>query len=304
LIKKEVKEIFEKLPFIGEVKFDEPMARHTSIGIGGPAEVMVFPEDVVSLKNLLITARERGILIFVIGSGTNLLIRDSGISGIAVSLKAMRIIRRIKETRIAVTLFAEAGVPLQELINFTKEHGYSGMEELAGIPGSLGGAIYMNAGSFGREVKDIVTSVSLMDMDGEIKILHKDELKFSYRASNIPQDLIILSANTLLKRDDPEDIGKRIKKFLKKRMDTQPLRERSAGCVFKNPQGDSAGRLIELAGCKGMRIGDVEVSNVHANFFINRQSATSEDFIKLMDTVRKKVKEHSGITLEPEIRII
>lgn len=307
-----LKEIFEELPFRGEVKFNEPLSGHTSLRIGGPAQVLVFPEDVVSLKNVLIMAKEQGIQVFIIGAGTNLLVRDSGIKGIVISLKELRKIAVIQPQRRktllgsteSVTLFVEAGVPLRELINFTKENGYSGIEELAGIPGTLGGAIYMNAGSFGREIKDVLAGIAVMNMDGKITVLEKGELKFSYRGCSIPEDSVILSANIVLKKDSPQDVGKHIKGFLGKRMNTQPVGEHSAGCVFKNPEGDSAGRLIDMAGCKGMRIGDVEVSSLHGNFFINRGRATSEDFIKLMEAVLAKVKEHSGIALEPEIRII
>lgn len=304
MIDRELKEMFEKGLFNGEIKFNEPMSAHTSLRIGGAAQVLAFPEDVVSLRNLLIMAKEKGIGVFILGAGTNLLVRDSGIRGIVISLKALRRIELIKDTRFGVTLFVEAGVPLSGFINFAKENGYSGIEALAGIPGTLGGAIYMNAGSFGMELKDVLAGIAVMDMNGRIAILEKDKLKFSYRGSDIPQDSVILSANIVLKKDSPRDVEKRIKGFLKKRMDTQPLGEPSAGCVFKNPQGDSAGRLIDMAGCKGMRIGDVEVSRLHGNFFINRGMATSEEFIKLMEVVKAKVKGHSGITLEPEIKII
>lgn len=307
-----VKEIFETGLLCGEVKFNEPLSGHTSLRIGGPARVLVFPDDAVSLKNVLVMAKEQGIPIFIIGAGTNLLVRDSGINGIVISLKELRRIAVIQpqSRKIfwggteSVTLFVEAGVPLRELISFTKENGYSGIEELAGIPGTLGGAIYMNAGSFGREIKDVLAGIALMNMDGKITVLEKDELKFSYRGCSIPEDSVILSANIVLKKDSPEDVGRRIKEFIEKRMNTQPIGEHSAGCVFKNPPQDSAGRLIDMAGCKGMRIGDVEVSSLHGNFFINRGRATSEDFIKLMEIVKAKVKEHSGITLEPEIKII
>ncbi len=309
---REVKEIFETGLFRGEVKFNEPLSWHTSLRIGGPARVFVFPDDAVSLKNVLIMAKEDGIPIFIIGAGTNLLVRDSGINSIVISLRELRRISVIQpqsreifqDGTEGVTLFVEAGVPLRELINFTKENGYSGIEELAGIPGTLGGAIYMNAGSFDREIKDVLAGIALMNMDGKITLLEKDELKFSYRGCSLPEDSVILSANIVLKKDSPEDVGRRIKEFIEKRMNTQPIGERSAGCVFKNPPQDSAGRLIDMAGCKGMRIGDVEVSNLHGNFFINRGRATSEDFIKLMEIVKAKVKEHSGIILEPEIKII
>lgn len=316
MIDKELKEIFETGLFRGKIKFDEPMSTHTSLKIGGPVEIMVFPEDVVSLKNVLIVTKKQRIPVFVLGAGTNLLVKDNGVEGIAISLKAFRKIEIISSLQSSplrgrgqgevrnVTLLVDAGVALKSLINFAREKGYSGIEALAGIPGTIGGAIYMNAGSFDTEIKDVIDSIAVMDMDGKITILRKDELNFSYRSSNIPDDLVILSANIVLKKDSTENVAGRIREFLGKKMRTQPIKEHSAGCVFKNPLGNSAGRLIDIAGCKGMRIGDVEVSTVHANYFINKGRATCDDFIKLMDIVKEKVKEHSKITLEPEIKII
>jgi len=302
---KDVKEILEKGLFRGEIKFDEPMAAHTSLKIGGPVEIMVFPEDPVSLKNVLLAAGKEKIPVFIIGAGTNLLAGDRKIKGIAISLKAFRNIELTRETNDKnVGLFVEAGVPLGNLVNFAKKEGYAGIETLAGIPGSFGGAVSMNAGSFGTEVKDVLVSVAVMNMDGEIIILERDKLRFSYRSSNLPDDLIILSANIVLGKDSPEDVTKCIKKLLRKKRLTQPLGEPSAGCVFKNPVGDTAGRLIDAAGCKGMRAGDVEVSTVHANYFINKGRAACKDFVRLMNAVKAKVKRYCGVTLEPEIRII
>ncbi|MBI5051106.1 MAG: UDP-N-acetylmuramate dehydrogenase [Nitrospirae bacterium] len=302
---KEIKEIFETGLFIGRIKFDEPMSAHTSLKIGGPVEIMIFPEDVVSLKNVLVVAKMQKIPVFVLGAGTNLLVRDKGLEGIAISLKAFKKIEVIQDdTEKNVSLFAEAGVLLKSLINFTKERGYSGMEALSGIPGMLGGAVYMNAGSFGTEIMDMLSSIAVISMDGMITMLNREEIKFSYRSSNLPDDLIILSANVALRKDTPDNVSRRAREFLKKKVLTQPLKERSAGCVFKNPAQDSAGRLIDAAGCKGMRLGDAEVSMLHANYFINRGRASSKDFIELMEAVKIKVKEYSGITLEPEIKII
>lgn len=291
--------------FRGEVRLDEPMSAHTYLKIGGPAELMVFPEDPMSLQNLLVLAGRERIPVFVFGGGTNLLVSDSGLRGIAVSLRAFRNIRLAKGSDDkTATLFVEAGVPLGKIISFMKENGYSGIEPLAGIPGTFGGAVYMNAGSFGMEIKDVLISVAVMNMDGRIMILGKDKLQFTYRSSNLSGDLIILSANIILKKDTPGAVAARVKEFIGKKSVAQPLGEASAGCVFKNPEGDAAGRLIDAAGCKGMRIGDAEVSSLHANFFINKGSATAEDFMELMNLVKAKVEQHSGITLMPEIKIV
>jgi UDP-N-acetylmuramate dehydrogenase len=312
-----VREIFEKGLFKGEIKFNEPMSNYTSLKIGGPVEIMVFPEDPVSLRNVLAAAAREKIPFFVLGAGTNLLTRDSGVEGVAVSLRAFKSIEMIqnlekvaphllqgKDSEAVAGFFVGAGVALASLINFTKKQGYSGIEALAGIPGSFGGAVYMNAGSFGTEIKDVLISVALMTADGRIEILEKSNLNFTYRRSNIPDNSAVLSANIVLKKDSPERVSERVMEFLKKKKNTQPIGKPSAGCVFKNPEGDSAGRLIDSAGCKGMRIGDVEVSRLHANYFINIGRAVCRDFIELMEIVKKKVKESSGIDLEPEVKII
>jgi len=294
-----------KVRFRGEVRLDEPMSNHTYLKIGGPAEIMAFPEDPLSLQNLLVLADREKIPVFVLGEGTNLLVRDSGIMGIVISLRDFRNIRLTKGSDDKmVTLFVEAGTPWRSLMRFVKENGYSGIEALAGIPGSFGGAVYMNAGSFGREIKDVLVSVAVMNIKGRIMILGKEKLQFTYRSSNLSDDLIILSANILLTKDAPGAVAARIKEYIAKKSVTQPLGEASAGCVFKNPEGDAAGRLIDAAGCKGMRRGGAEVSSMHANFFVNKGKATSEDFLELMNIVKEKVKHYSGVTLMPEIKIV
>ncbi|MDH4028746.1 MAG: UDP-N-acetylmuramate dehydrogenase [Nitrospirota bacterium] len=299
-----MKEIFEKGLFKGEIKFDEPLSAHTSLRIGGPVDIMVFPEDPVSLKNVLAAAHRESIPVHVIGGGTNLLAGDGRVGGIAVSLRAFSNIENTRETTEEhVVLYAGAGVPLAALVNFSRRNGYSGIEALSGIPGYLGGAVYMNAGSFGTEIKDVIVSVAVMNMQGDISIMDRDRIAFSYRSSNLPEGLLILSANIRLKKDRPEDVDRRANEFLERKRASQPG-GLSAGCVFKNPGADSAGRLIDAAGCKGMRVGAVEVSAVHANYFINKGGATARDFIELMDAVRERVRDNSGIELEPEIKFI
>ncbi|MBI4690133.1 MAG: UDP-N-acetylmuramate dehydrogenase [Nitrospirae bacterium] len=294
--------------FSGEVRFMEYMKNHTSLRIGGTADVFASPHDVVSLKNLLIALKNKGIPFVPVGGGTNLLVKDGGIGGVVVSVRNFRRIVPLKEENDRVYFFVESGVPLQKLVSFTKENGYSGIEGLAGIPGGIGGAIAGNAGAFGYEIKNVLVSATVMHSGGEIDTISADELGLEYRSSKMPAGSIMLSANIKLMRDVKEDIEKRIEGFLREKREKQPLSELSAGCVFKNPESAStsggAGRLIDEAGCKGMRIGDVEVSTVHANFFVNKGNATASDFVRLMDGVRKKVMEMFGVGLEPEIRIV
>jgi UDP-N-acetylmuramate dehydrogenase len=291
--------------FKGEMRFSEFMSLHTTLRIGGPVDVMVFPDSAMALKNLLLLATKERIQTFVLGGGSNLLVGDRGIRGMAISLRSFRNVELVKETGNGeVVLFVEAGIPLGNLINYTRRYGYSGIEALSGIPGTFGGAVYCNAGSFGIEIKDVISSVVTMDREGRIRVFKGDEIGFSYRSSNLPEELMILSGCIILRRDDPEAVKMRMREFLHKKALTQPLSEPSAGCVFKNPDGYTAGRLIDEAGCKGMRVGDIEVSSVHANYFVNKGNATCKDFIRLMAQVRERVRRLSGVVLEPEIRII
>jgi UDP-N-acetylmuramate dehydrogenase len=290
--------------FSGEVKFMEPMKAHTYLQIGGPADVFACPRDTVSLENTLAALNEERIPFVTVGGGTNILVKDGGIYGVVISLKNFRRSDIAKEEKDMVLFFAESGTPLQKLVSFSKENGYSGIEGLAGIPGSVGGAIAGNAGAFGYSIKNMLVSVRMMNPDKGIYEMSASELGLEYRASKLPEDTVILSANMRLRKDVKEDVAKRTNSFLKQKRETQPLSEMSAGCVFKNPEGASAGRLIDEAGCKGMRIGNAEISGMHANFFINKGGASASDFLKLMDEVKKKVMKVFGTELEPEIRIL
>jgi UDP-N-acetylmuramate dehydrogenase len=289
----------------GEIKFDEPMSAHTSLKIGGPVDIIAFPEDPVSLKNILVASQKENIPIFVFGAGTNLLASDNRIEGIAVSLKAFRSIEYTKETdEEKAVLSVGAGTPLAMLINFACEGGYSGIEGLVGIPGYVGGAVFMNAGSFGTEIKDVIHSIAVMNMQGDISILSRDDLEFSYRQLALPEGVLILSANIVLKKDSPADVAARTREFMNTKKAAQPLGVHSAGCVFKNSEADSAGKLIDAAGCKGMRVGGIEVSQMHANYFVNKKNGTCTEFLQLMEIVKEKVMKRSGVELEPEIKII
>ncbi len=287
-----------------EVRFDEPMAKNTSLRIGGPADIFLIPYDISSLKNILTILKRNRIPFLPLGNGTNILIRDGGIEGAVISLRSFKKMEIIDEDDEIVNIYVESGTPLQRLIQFSKERGYSGIEGLVGIPGSIGGAIWGNAGAFGYEIKDVLSIISIMDPDGNIRRIKSKDIDFGYRSSNISSDELIISAEIVLKKDKIEIVSSRIEGFLRKKRENQPLSETSAGCVFKNPPELSAGKLIDDAGCKGMRIGDVEVSRKHANFFINRGRATASDFVKLMENVKSKVKEISNIELEPEIRVV
>jgi UDP-N-acetylmuramate dehydrogenase len=300
----EFKKIFSEGAFEGEVRFMESMKDHTSLRIGGPADVFAMPQDPLSLRNMLVILKQEGIPFFPLGGGTNILVRDGGIEGVVISFKSFRKIEVLGESDRYVNIFVEAGTPLQRLVGFSRENGYSGIEGLAGIPGSVGGAICGNAGAFGYEIKDVLVWIAIMDAEGRLERFKAEGIEFGYRSSSIPMTELVLSAEVRLKKDKKDDVSVRIYDFLKMKQKSQPLGEPSVGCVFKNPPELSAGRLIDEAGCKGMRIGDVEVSDIHANFFINKGRASASDFLRLMEDVALRVKEKFGVVLEPEIRIV
>jgi UDP-N-acetylmuramate dehydrogenase len=300
----EAMERLSGIEFSGARLFGEPMARHTTLRLGGPADLLAIPEDASSLKNLLMEAGELGVPILPLGGGSNLLVTDGGIEGLVVALTELKGFSVTEEADETVLLYAEAGMTLQKIIGLSREHGWCGAEGLAGIPGSLGGAIKGNAGSFGYEIGSAVESLAVLDQSGTISILGAKECGFAYRHSRIDDSLVILSAHLRFLRDDPGEVALRIDRCRQEKRRRQPVGEWSAGCVFKNPEGIAAGKLIDEAGCKGMTRGGIVVSPLHANFFVNRGSATAEDFLWLIDAVQERVLKSIGIGLELEIRIV
>ncbi|MEW6585184.1 MAG: UDP-N-acetylmuramate dehydrogenase [Nitrospirota bacterium] len=300
----EYRNIFAGELFEGEVRFMEPMSSHTSLRIGGPADILAVPKDFDSLKNIHLNLIKNRIPYVTLGSGTNVLIMDGGIEGAVVSLRSLKKIDITHESDEFVDIYAEAGALLPKLVLFARERYYSGIEGLAGIPGTFGGAICGNSGAFGYEIKDVVLSVEIMDKAGKVSRRNREEMSFGYRRSGIAHDEFIVGALMRLRKERSGEVSKRVDDFLRMKKERQPIREVSAGCVFKNPAGKPAGRLLDEAGCKGAKIGDVEVSEVHANFFINKGRANASDFLKLMELVSRRVERKFGITLEPEIRIL
>ena len=288
----------------GEVEFNVPMRGHTSLAIGGPADVVVSPEDPVSVKNIVLLLGRQGTPFLPMGGGTNILVRDEGIEGVVIKCRAFGRVEILHDTGDTVELFAEAGVPLQKLVNFCREKGFAGMEGLTGIPGTLGGAICGNAGSFGCEIKDVLISAVIMRADGSLERFKAEDLGLRYRASDVLAGDIVLSANLKLRKDDAEAVAARTDDFFGRKKSAQPIWERSAGCVFRNPEGMSAGRMIDETGCKGMRVGNIEVSSLHANFFVNRGEGTAAEYLALMEEVAEKVRRRFSIMLEPEIRVV
>jgi UDP-N-acetylmuramate dehydrogenase len=276
-----------------QVVMDEPM--------------FATPQDEQALKELLDYARqEAGMPVFFIGGGTNLLVSDAPVHALVISSAGFQGLSVLDENKEGATIEVPAGLPLKAMLSFCMQKGLGGLEELWGIPGSVGGAVRGNAGAFGKTMKDSVQNVTVMAATGEVKRVIKSQLGFSYRDTTLPDGDFILSVRLAFTRDDPERIKKRMDEFFTKKRNSQPLTGRSAGCVFKNPEGGlpPAGKLIDEAGLKGARRGDIEVSGVHANFFVNRGRGTAEDFVALMDTVRDTVFENTGFVLQPEIRTL
>ncbi len=300
----EINYMLPKGLFEGEARYRESMREHTSLKIGGYADIFGMPKDVQSFMRMHKWLQENQIPILPLGGGTNVLVKDGGIEGSVLSFMNMKGLKVIKKEGEYIYLSIDAGVLLSRLVSFSRENGYSGIEGLVGIPGTVGGAICGNAGAFDCEIKDVLISVEKMDAAGNLEEMKKEDILFGYRsASFLPGD-IILSAVIRLNRDKKNEVSARIEEFLKIKRERQPIWEASAGCVFKNPPGFLAGRLIEEAGCKGMRIGEIEISTIHANFFINKGKGSAADFLSLMQKVADRVQEKFGVILEPEIRIV
>lgn len=304
MIEAEIKELLSEEGIRADVLFDEPMAGHTTLRIGGPADVFVAPHDVESLGKILRAAKGSGIPVLPVGGGSNLLVSDRGIEGVVVSMGALKNLTALVGAGEERIFSVDAGVPLWKLLDMSKEEGLTGVEGLAGIPGQVGGAVAGNAGAFGCEMKDVLLSITLMDGAGNVTTVNKEQVPFGYRTAGIPRDSLIIAARIRLGKDSPAAVSRRIEDFRKDKKSRQPLGQRSAGCVFKNPEGRPAGRLIDEAGLKGMRKGDIEVSGLHANFFINRGRGRAEDFMRLVEEVASRVKNYSGVALEPEIRVV
>ncbi len=281
-----------------EIRRDEPMARHTSLKVGGPAEAMVFPRHPEALQEILRSAKAVKAPLFLLGGGTNLLVRDGGIGGLVIKLSRFNQIKEDGER-----IYVEAGVPCPRLIRFGLEKGLSGLEFAYGIPGTLGGMIVMNAGTPEGEIAQVIERVKMIMLDGKVVEIGRDEIEFGYRSSRMPLG-VILGGWLKLKKAKRSEIQERINRYMKRRNATQPIHLPNAGSIFKNPPGDHAGRLIESVGLKGMRLGDAQISDKHANFIVNRGKATARDVLKLIKLVGRTVEKRTGITLELEIRIV
>jgi UDP-N-acetylmuramate dehydrogenase len=284
--------------FNGIVRFNEPMSRYTSFRIGGPADAYTEPADVEALQHLMALTYAHKIPVFVMG-GTNLLVRDGGIEGVVVRLVRLD---RIEEPEAGV-LYAEGGVLMPRLLKFAMQRGLSGLEFAAGIPGTVAGCVVMNAGTRFGEMKQVVRKIRLVTTTGEIVDVSGEEAGYSYRRSRLPEGIVV-GAWLGLTPGSKAKIVASVKESLRRRKATQPIEIPNAGCIFKNPEGDSAGRLIEAAGLKGAHVGDAQVSTKHANFIVNQGKATAGDTQALIRLVTETVTQKLGTTLDLEVQIV
>lgn len=297
-------DIIERLIVIvgeGNIKIDEPMRNHTSFKIGGPADIFVSPSDKYQIRNVLKLCHDSGCPVFIMGNGTNLLVKDGGIRGVV--LKIYDNFNKIDVEGKIVR--AQAGALLSVISKSAMKHSLKGFEFASGIPGTLGGAAAMNAGAYGGEIKDVIYSVEVIDDNFNIVPLRKDELEFGYRTSVVSRrGYTVLEAAFHLEEGNYDEIKERIDTLTRRRKEKQPLHLPSAGSVFKRPEGYFAGKLIEDSGLKGIRVGGAMVSDMHSNFIVNVGNATAKDVLNLIEIVRHEVYEKFNLLLEPEIKVV
>jgi len=275
------------------------LSKHTTFKIGGRAKFFLEPKNLEELALAIKEAKHLNIPIYILGAGSNLLVNDKGVEGLVIKL-SKPFFKKIKFFKDGAQV--GAGVKISTFIREAERNKRTGIEFLAGIPGTLGGAIAMNAGIPGFCIGDLVQWVKVIDQRGLLKKIPQEKIKFVYRTSHLDK-CVIVCAKIKLTYAKQKEIRRLLKAYLAKRYRTQDYSAPSAGCIFKNPKGESSGRLIELCGLKGKRIGDAEVSLRHANFILNRKKATAKDVLKLMYIIKEKVKSKFGIVLEPEIKI-
>lgn len=280
---------------------DEPMSRHTTFRIGGPADYFITPENKEDIRKIKELCLSRNVPYYIVGNGSNLLVGDRGYRGVIIQVfKNMNKIR-VEGERVC----AQAGALLSKVAAAAWEASLTGLEFASGIPGTLGGALRMNAGAYGGEMKQVVESAEVLTPDGEICVIPVSELGMSYRTSVIAKsDYVVLEAVLHLKKGDKEEIRGLMDELKEKRVTKQPLEYGSAGSTFKRPEGYFAGKLIQDSGLRGFRIGEAQVSEKHCGFVINRGGATAAEVVELMEQVRARVKEKFGVELEPEVKRI
>lgn len=278
---------------------NEPMARHTWLKLGGPAQYFVTPRTEDELLAVMTTCREQKLPLHILGAGSNLLVREEGVQGVVIRVMEPLLSEVTVE---GTTVTAGAGALLSHVISEAVRAGLGGVEHLVGIPGTIAGAVVGNSGGRAGDIGQLITSVKVLTQDGSITTRRGDELSFSYRRSSI-QDLLVLSATLQLTKDDSEELTRRMRKNWIMKRSTQPMADQSAGCIFRNPRGLSAGALIEQCGLKGMSVGKARISERHANFIVTEAGATSREVEQLISRIQKAVAEKFAVDLELEIKV-
>jgi UDP-N-acetylmuramate dehydrogenase len=283
------------------VKIDEPMKHHTTLRIGGPADYYICPHTAGELQEILHICKQNKIPYFILGNGSNLLVSDKGYRGAII-----HIYRNMNHIRVdGNVLTVQAGTLFSQVSKKAMEHGLTGLEFAAGIPGTMGGAVVMNAGAYGGEIRDVLKEVVVLDQEGEIRFMKGADMQLGYRTSIIKEaGYIVLEAVLELQSGDKEAISGRMEELKKERIAKQPLEYPSAGSTFKRPEGYFAGKLIMDAGLKGFRVGGAQISEKHCGFVINVGDATAKDVLELIRQVQEKVKVSSGVWLELELKVI
>lgn len=300
-MREEIKKKFSELLGKERVLLEEPMNRHTTFRIGGPAEVFLMPESYEQLREALLLCKKENLPFFILGNGSNLLVSDRGYRGVIIQMDRNMGAVCLEGNEIC----ACAGALLSSIAAAARKASLTGFEFAGGIPGTLGGAVMMNAGAYGGEIKDVLKQVTIMTREGEIRTLPVEELEMGYRTSIIKKaGYIVLEAVISLEKGREEEIMAKTRELAEKRSEKQPLEYPSAGSTFKRPEGYFAGKLIMDSGLKGYRVGGAQVSEKHCGFVINTGGATAEDVKQLMDHVTRTVKEKFGVTLEPEVRFL
>ena len=299
----EIKEALRNV-ITGKILYDEPMSRHTSLNVGGNADALVLIKSEDQLVVVVRRLREKKINFFPAGNLTNIIVRDGGYRGAILLMTGMKEIGYEYTQADGDLISAQAGAALAKVVSRSMSDELTGLEFCAGIPGSVGGAVWMNAGAYGKEMKDVIKTVSLLDAAGKKKIMNREEISFGYRKTEFPPDTIILSAQFKLKKDERFKIKERISEILQSRQSKHPLEFPSAGSVFKNLPGQAAGKLIEEMGMKGMAVGGAQISPKHANFIVNKGKATASDVLDLIALIQARAEKEKGISLEPEVVIV
>ena len=291
---------FKKIYNDSEIKIDENMSNHIHFKVGGPVDILLIPSKVNQVVETLKICKNENIPYFIIGNGSNLLVKDGGIRGVVIKLSNLLSIE-VKDN----TIKASSGTLLEDVSKKAVENSLTGFEFACGIPGSVGGAVFMNAGAYDGEIKNVIKEAEVLDRDGNIMVLSKKELELGYRTSKVMKDnLLVLSATFELTKGDKEKIQERVNELTEKRESKQPLEYPSAGSTFKRLEGYFAGKLIQDAGLKGASVGGAAVSEKHSGFVINKDGATAEDVLNLIAHVQNEVKKQFGVELHTEVRII